>query len=290
MEREEPLLKTPSGFKRFFGTETLGAGELSIRGVGIRELMPACQMQRPAGTQDHLLMLFHDSALAGVRPGSAATCSAAFMMIWPPGKPQYYGNPDRRFTHSWIHCDGVRVRRLLRHSGLPVLAPFHVPDPSPFEKCLLDIHAELVSYRRPDLVIAGNLLENCVRELSRTLVPPEKQTRIPENLLAARRLMHAALGRPLTLEDLARAAGMSEGYFCTRFKEVFGLSPMEYLIQHRMHHAIHLLANPNLSITEIAAQCGYADAFFFSRMFKKHSGLSPREVRRRQATGQPGLS
>jgi len=201
------------------------------------------------------------------------------LMIWPPGKPQYYGNPAQQFYHSWIHCEGSKIKRMLRLSRLPLLTPFHVPEPSPFQQCLLDVYRELVSYVQPDLHIVENLLENCLRELSRQIAPQEKQIRIPERLLATRQLINSHASQPLTLSDLAQFSGMSAPYFCSQFRKFFGLAPVEYLIQHRMLLAARLLADRNLTIAEIATRVGYNDPFFFSKMFKKHFGCPPREMR-----------
>ena len=46
-----------------------------------------------------------------------------------------------------------------------------------------------------------------------------------------------------------------------------------------MNEACYLLANPNLRIDEIAAQLGYVDSSYFTRVFKKHVGMSPRQYR-----------
>jgi len=105
--------------------------------------------------------------------------------------------------------------------------------------------------------------------------------RVPDRLLAARQWINSNPSQPMTLNDLAQSAGMSAPYFCAQFKKFFGLAPMEYLIQHRMLHAEHLLADRNLTISEIATLVGYNDPFFFSKMFKKHFGQSPRKMRDR---------
>ena len=280
-KNHSPSHALASGFKQFFAPKTTRARNLGVRGLGVREGMPPCLVQRPHGTPDYLIMLFHDAAVAATGRGNELLDAEGAMMIWPPGKSQYYGNPTQEFHHSWIHCEGSKIKRLLRLSGLPLLTPFHVPEPSPFQQCLLDVHRELVSYMQPDLRIVENLLENCLRELSRQIAPQEKQRRIPERLLAARQLINSNASSPLTLSDLAQSAGMSAPYFCSQFRKFFSLTPVEYLIQHRMLLAAHLLADRNLTIAEIATQVGYNDPFFFSKMFKKHFGYPPREMRNR---------
>jgi len=283
MQQHDPALPSANGFKRFFSPRALDSRELSIRGIGVRELMPPCLMERPRGTGDYLFMLFHDPASAGVRPLLEEPGSPDTMMVWTPGKAQYYGNRLHRFSHTWIHCEGERVRQILRRTEMPRLKPFAVADPSRFQQCLLDIHGELVSFAQPDAIIIGNMLENCLRELSRMSNQADKTARIPENLLSVHRLISGGTARRITLKEMARMAGTSVPYFCGRFKKVFGLSPVECLIQHRMHHAAHLLNNRNLTISEIAVQVGYEDLFHFSKMFKKHFGVSPRAMRQRNA-------
>jgi AraC-like DNA-binding protein len=274
------MVHSESGIKRYFSHEPAEGRELRIRGIGIREVMPPCLVDRPRGTGDYLFMLFHDEAFIGRLKAKPEKPDS--LVIWPPGKGQYYGHPTRRFTHSWTHCDGPRVGRILRRARLPLLKPIHLPDPSHFVQCLLDIHSEMVSYTRPDPILTGNLLENGVRSLARTITETGSAVRIPENLLAVRRLIGTAPAQNMTLREMASIAGMSVPYFCSRFKKAFDLSPVECLIQHRMHHASHLLTNKNLSVTEIASDVGYDDLFHFSKMFKKHFGLSPREMRKRK--------
>lgn len=247
--------------------------------------MPPCMIERPRGTGDYLIMLFHDPAAIGCRPGPDGHCRPDTMMIWTPGEGQYYGNRSQRFSHTWIHCEGTRLPQILRSASVPLRRPFQVASPSRFQQCLLDIHGELVSYSPPDLVIIGNLLENCLREISRATGELRKSSMIPGNLVAVRRLIGTAPAREITLGEMARMAGMSVPYFCSRFKAAFGLSPMECLIQHRMHHAAHLLNDRTLAVAAVAEAVGYNDPFHFSKMFKKHFGMSPRSMRERK----PGL-
>jgi AraC-like DNA-binding protein len=65
------------------------------------------------------------------------------------------------------------------------------------------------------------------------------------------------------------------------FKKTFGLSLIDYLIKVRISHARELLGNVNLPISHIAESCGYEDGAYFSKLFKKQTGFSPTEYRRR---------
>ena len=83
----------------------------------------------------------------------------------------------------------------------------------------------------------------------------------------------------LTIPSMAAEMGMSRATFFTRFKELSGLSPQDYLIHYRIEHARQLLQNSTVSIAEIAYSCGFSDPKYFSRVFKKIEGMSPSTLR-----------
>lgn len=73
----------------------------------------------------------------------------------------------------------------------------------------------------------------------------------------------------------AEASGISERSFYDFFKKWVGKSPVDYRNELRTTAAASLLSNTNLSISEIAAQVGFEDPYYFSRVFKKNIGISP---------------
>ena len=82
---------------------------------------------------------------------------------------------------------------------------------------------------------------------------------------------------PLTLEDLSRASGMSPKYFCRFFHEMSHKTPIEYLNYYRIEIACEQLLATELSITEIALNCGFNDVSYFIKTFKKYKGLTPKK-------------
>ena len=83
------------------------------------------------------------------------------------------------------------------------------------------------------------------------------------------------------ISEYARMCGVSEGGFYLHFKKHYGKSPVEYRNGIRINTAVSLLTNTDLDISEIALRCGFEDAYYFSRIFKKSVGLSPRGYRRK---------
>lgn len=82
---------------------------------------------------------------------------------------------------------------------------------------------------------------------------------------------------PLSLDDLSKASGMSPKYFCRFFREMSSKTPMEYLNYYRIETACEKLLETELSVTEIALDCGFNDLSYFIKTFKKHKGLTPRK-------------
>ncbi|WP_271270380.1 helix-turn-helix domain-containing protein [Aliamphritea hakodatensis] len=84
----------------------------------------------------------------------------------------------------------------------------------------------------------------------------------------------------LDMTDLASQLGFSDGHFSRWFNNVMGVSPKRYVIQKRVEAATRLLLFGGQNIEAVARHCGYEDALYFSRIFKKYTGLSPREYRK----------
>jgi AraC-like DNA-binding protein len=83
----------------------------------------------------------------------------------------------------------------------------------------------------------------------------------------------------LTIDDLAAEAGYSKFHFNRVFKEYQGTTPMAFLTQLRMNHALRLLQSTRLNVKEISGKCGYEDPSYFCKVFRKHYKISPNRFR-----------
>ncbi len=84
----------------------------------------------------------------------------------------------------------------------------------------------------------------------------------------------------ITLDFLENQFFLNKFYLSRLFKEQFGISVNQYLLQVRITRAKHLLRFTSLSIEETGQKCGMEDANYFSRMFKKVEGMTPRDYRK----------
>lgn len=83
----------------------------------------------------------------------------------------------------------------------------------------------------------------------------------------------------LTLSDLAKHFTMSRTYLCDVFSKKYGVSPIQFLNLTRLYHAKHLLANSELSITDVSERTGFPNLHHFSKYFRSKEGISPAQYR-----------
>lgn len=106
------------------------------------------------------------------------------------------------------------------------------------------------------------------------------QQRLPlERIRSVLALMNRSYSAQLSLSDLAKCACLHPTYFNQVFKRVVGMPPMKFLEQQRLRRAQELLAQSALTVAEIGEQVGYQDPYYFSRAFRKRTGLAPSAYR-----------
>ena len=86
----------------------------------------------------------------------------------------------------------------------------------------------------------------------------------------------------ISLDSVSKIVNMAPAYFSSRFKKCFAVNFVDYVAELRMNAAKELLQDPLRSTAEIAGMVGYDSANYFTRAFKKHTGMTPTEFRRGQ--------
>lgn len=99
-------------------------------------------------------------------------------------------------------------------------------------------------------------------------------------VLSAVRHTEENLRRPVTVEDMAAAAGLSLFYFTRVFNEATGHSPYDYLIRRRLSEAAPEVSDPQVPLAEVAARYQFGSTETFARAFRRMFGLLPSEARR----------
>ncbi|MBA6251609.1 AraC family transcriptional regulator [Colwellia sp. MB3u-55] len=96
---------------------------------------------------------------------------------------------------------------------------------------------------------------------------------------AVERLMRNNLHQELSLDTLAHYSQLSKFYFSKKFKELTDTSPIQHFINMKIQRACSELDNSSQTIKDISEGLGYSDPYYFSRLFKKSLGMSPKQYR-----------
>jgi AraC-like DNA-binding protein len=134
--------------------------------------------------------------------------------------------------------------------------------------------------------IAG-LLRQCRKTGVRQYTVPEatSETREPGLVEMVDRYLHQHLSDRVRLEDLAHELNLSSSAISHYYKKAKGQSPIASLIEMRIQIAKVLILQGN-PLKAVASQTGFCDAFQLSRIFTKHTGISPREFSKRASQGR----
>ena len=242
---------------------------------------------RPAGGTDWLLILtLAGGGIVQTAPGQFSRARAGDLALYRPHAPQWYG-PDpesKSWTLVWVHFQ-PRPHWLEWVKTLGEAAPglhwIHLDAPAFFRvrRNLLAMHrlARQAAAGRRDH--AMNRLEAALlacRDAVGMAAAPRRNPCVDKALA----WLDRRLAVPVTVTEMAAAAGLSVSGFAHRFRAETGLAPLQYVDWRRMERAKELLLMTPLTVKEVAAELGFGDPFYFSRRFRRHTGLNPAAWRR----------
>ncbi len=152
-------------------------------------------------------------------------------------------------------------------------------------KLIVAMLEELLLEKPGWLIVSRSYLQAVLTLLYREMVADEShadKSVKDSNIVKAIEYIHRDYIMKISVEQLAREANLSLHYFIPRFKQITGYTPGEYIARIRINHAKKLIRSGEYSITEIAFLTGFESANYFSRVFRKFEGISPKEFKHRE--------
>ncbi len=239
------------------------------------------------GYDCYLLVLTHTPAKFCI-DGTVSDYPAHCAVLYPPFTPVWYAASTDSYSDDWIRfsSDETFVK------NFPLTAhPFSVSDPDYCHNLIKLLTwetslwtgtsriyhhavAEYDSKQPNDNIVISQLLHILFLKL-RDEVLQLKTSSHSHELFMLRRQISNNPQFPWTVREMAEQLHISPGHMQCLYKQQFGISCINDIIDFRLRKAKDLLAHTEQSISEISEQCGYRNVEHFCRQFRKNTGITP---------------
>lgn len=255
---------------------------LSVYNVGFQKCQPLYQWG--PGIRDHYLIHYIISG-----SGYYITQNQKFelhegdtFLVYPNTQVTYYANSTSPWEYCWVGFSGTDAPIIMNSTdftkGTPII--YNTPQGDIIKKYFLSIYEA-----------RGNEFQHAVRmtgQLYTALSLFMKHAKNQESLNSLQSYAHKGIAYinanysyPITIKDIADYVGLSRSHLFRSFETALHLSPKEYLTNFRMKQACYLLEHSDLSINAIATSVGFENSLYFSKMFHKQKGVSPRSYKKK---------
>jgi len=250
---------------------------------------------RACGTANWLLIATLDGGGRFGHAGGEFTTGPGDLTLYRPGTRHDYGvAPDPgHWELLWTHFHPRPewTQSLAWPEAAPGLMCLHLRTGDVRRRALDRFHeahalatGALASSPRHREAFAMNALEACLLWCD-TQNPLSELSRMDSRVQAAMEYMTCRLAEPIMLDAVADACGLSVSRLAHLFRAQVGLTPQQFLEGRRLDRARQLLELTPRTVGAIAAEVGYENPFYFTLRFKRATGLSPRDYRKKYAGG-----
>ena len=247
---------------------------------------PVIETPHPEGRNDYQLLYIASGKGYFYFKGSenATVVTKGNMVLFRPKEPQvyYYYAVDKTEVY-WVHFTGWKVEEYLDRYELPKEENVFFTGVSPdypwiYNQIIRELQLQRENYE--DMIRL--FLHHIFLTINR-YIKEGKQTK-NDTINDIERAVHyfnENYSKPISIEQYASEHLMSVNWFIHNFKNVMKVPPMQYIVSLRIAAAKGYLENSGKNITEIANTVGYDNALYFSRLFRKYTGVTPSEYRKR---------
>lgn len=197
--------------------------------------------------------------------------------LFRPRVPQIYGIHGTPTTFFWIHFTGTGVEEMLSFFEKN---HYNVGSFNEFENYCSSNYDEYISSKKYKSMLREGDLISLFARLAAKISGDKKMKTDRTLILPALNVMNSPSSSRLSNEELAKLCSLNKYYFIKIFKSSTGYTPQQYYIGAIIDKSKHLLESTTYNVNEISHICGIDDVLYFSRIFKKHTGLSPLNYRK----------
>jgi AraC family transcriptional regulator of arabinose operon len=255
---------------------------LYVTDIGFYPVARAHRRSRRSGSPQHILLYCVQGAgWYQLNHGEKLPLKANQWVILPAQVPHKYGaDEDTPWTIYWLHFAGTQAPALysyLQEQLIKEPATIALTDEKLHLFEAMFSHLTLSATLR-GVVEASARLPHFLLSLLPVTTPPPTDTGTG-SIARSIRFMREHLSENFTVRELATHTGLSTSHYSALFRAQVGRSPIVFFNFLKVQQACQYLTQSNLRVKEIASKLGFEDAFYFSRLFTKLMGLSPRQFR-----------
>lgn len=242
-------------------------------------------INRPSGSGDNLF-IYTRTPIIIVSNGKVNRYGAETAVFYRKGDPQHFMAAGHVYANDFIHFDASdEEMKFIDSLSIPSGVPLTELDSTVF----LNIHRYIcIEYQTDtkhreksiDLLLKYFLIklsQACDESYSVSVSGSTKNV-----IRYLRDRIYSSPELDYTIEGLASLAGLSSSYFQVIYKKIIGRACHEDIIYARIDKAKGLLLSSDIPIQDIARSCGYESCAHFSRQFKKYTGLTPSDFKKRE--------
>lgn len=207
--------------------------------------------------------------------------SSGDMMIIPRGDIVWHGpTPEMTegFRNDWMHIAGDDFIDLVKKYDLPIGTLFKVDGRHSLAHCIEKIKAEQAASSSGYKEMCDLYLHETIIKLHRAH-QKELANRSDEKIKNLRIRIIDEPNVKWTLQSMSEFCGYSTSHFSSLYNEMYNISPIADLINIRLENSKMMLAYSSSSISEICDAVGFSNIYYYSKCFKKNTGMSPTQYR-----------
>lgn len=251
--------------------------ELSIFNCGHEHCLPGYTWG--PGVRDHYLihLVVAGKGVYQVNGAAYQVQGGDLFLAKPNQLITYAADEVEPWEYYWVGFNGACANKLVQQTPFSESAPVHhCKELNAVQEALYNIYLSRGPEPQCEALMTGYLyifMANLMKEAR--AIMPNVGSSSSQYVLSAIKYIQFNYSHDISVDDIAKAVGVSRSHLYRVFMANVGQSPIDYLTDYRISEACSLLKSSNLSIAEIAISVGFFDQFYFSRVFKKIKGVPP---------------